>query len=70
VMAVADTSIIANAAMSVLFVIRSGMTKSEVARAAVERITSVQAKVVGVVLNRAKVNRRAAYYYLYNQQSA
>jgi polysaccharide biosynthesis transport protein len=70
VMAVADASIIANAAMSVVFVIRSGVTKTEVARAAVERITSVQAKVVGVVLNRAKINRRAAYYYLYNQQSA
>jgi capsular exopolysaccharide synthesis family protein len=68
--AVADTSIIANAALSVLFVVRSGVTKGEVARAAIERIASVQAQVVGVVLNNAKVSRRSEYYYLYKQQSA
>jgi succinoglycan biosynthesis transport protein ExoP len=69
VMAVADTSIIANAAVSVLFVVRAGSTRKEVARAAIERLRSVQAHVVGVVLNKAKVSRRSEYYYLYHQQA-
>jgi capsular exopolysaccharide synthesis family protein len=67
VMAVADTSIIANAALSVLFVVRAGATKGEVARKAIERLRSVQAHVVGAVLNKAKVSRGSEYYYLYNQ---
>jgi Mrp family chromosome partitioning ATPase len=52
-----------------LFVVRAGSTKGEVARAAIERIKSAQAQVVGVVLNKAKVSRRSEYYYLYSQQS-
>jgi polysaccharide biosynthesis transport protein len=69
-MAVADTSIIANAALSVLFVVRAGSTKGDVARAAIERIKSAQAQVIGVVLNKAKVTRGSEYYYLYSQKSA
>jgi capsular exopolysaccharide synthesis family protein len=58
VMAVADTSIIANAASSVLFVVASGTTSREAAQVAVDRLTSVQGHVIGVVLNRARVERR------------
>jgi Mrp family chromosome partitioning ATPase len=68
-MAVADTSIIANAALSVLFVVRAGSTRGEVARAAIERIKSAHAQVVGVVLNKAKISRGSEYYYLYSQQA-
>ena len=67
VMAVADASIIANATSSVVFVVGAGTTR-EVAQAAIERLTSVDAQVVGVVLNKARRDRRFAYdSYLYQQ---
>jgi capsular exopolysaccharide synthesis family protein len=66
VMAVADATIVANAAMSVLFVVGAGMTSAEVARGAVDRLTSVQARVVGVVLNKADLETRSEYYYGYH----
>ncbi len=55
VMAVSDASIIANAVSSVLFVVGSG-TNSEAAQIAMDRLASVQAQVIGVVLNKAKVD--------------
>jgi polysaccharide biosynthesis transport protein len=66
VMAVADASIIANAASSVLFIVGSG-TSRDVARAAIDRLTSVQAQVVGVVLSKAKIDRRSEYHYPYKR---
>jgi polysaccharide biosynthesis transport protein len=54
VMAVADAAIIANAASSVLFVVGSGTTSRTTAQVAIDRLTAVQAQVVGVVLNKAK----------------
>jgi capsular exopolysaccharide synthesis family protein len=63
VLAVADASIIAHAASSVLFVVRSGDTSRDAARAAVDRLVSVQAQVVGVVLNNAKVDAGSEYGY-------
>jgi capsular exopolysaccharide synthesis family protein len=66
VMAVADASIIANAASGVVFVVGSGVTSREAAQAAVDRLTSVQARVVGVILNKAKSDRPGyanPYYY-------
>jgi polysaccharide biosynthesis transport protein len=54
VMAVADAAIIANAASSVLFVVGSGTTTRAAAQVAIDRLTAVQAQVVGVVLNKAK----------------
>jgi Mrp family chromosome partitioning ATPase len=69
VMAVADASIIANATSSVVFVVGAG-TARDIAQAAIERLTSVQAQVVGVILNKAKVDRRFAYdSYLYHQSA-
>jgi capsular exopolysaccharide synthesis family protein len=68
VMAVADATIVANAAMSVLFVVGAGMTSAEVARGAVDRLTSVQARVVGVVLNKADLETRSEYYYGYRTE--
>jgi len=69
VMAIADASIIANATASVVFVVGAG-TSRDVAQSAVERLTSVQAQILGVVLNKAEVSRRSAYYYHYYHQSA
>jgi capsular exopolysaccharide synthesis family protein len=65
VMALADASIVANVATSVLFVVGSGSTNSEAARTAIDRLASVQAQVVGVVLNNAKVSRHSSYGYTY-----
>jgi Mrp family chromosome partitioning ATPase len=62
-MAVADASIVANAVTSVVFVVGSGTTSKEVAQSAVERLVSVHARVLGVVLNKAKFSSRSEYYY-------
>jgi capsular exopolysaccharide synthesis family protein len=69
VMALADASIIAHATSSVLFVVGAG-TSREVARAAIERLTSVNAEIIGVVLNKAAFTHESAYYYQYSHQSA
>jgi capsular exopolysaccharide synthesis family protein len=63
VMALADASIIGHAASSVLFVVGSGATSREAAQVALDRLASVQVQVVGVVLNRAKVDLQSAYGY-------
>ena len=65
VMAIADASIMANAASSVLFVVGAGASSREAARAALERLTSVQARVIGAVLNKARRDFQSAYYYSY-----
>ena len=54
VMAVADATIVANAATSVVFVVGSGGTSRAVARQALERLTAVRAHIVGVVMNKVK----------------
>jgi len=63
VMAVADASIVANVATSVLFVVGAGSTNTEAARAAIDRLASVQAQVVGVVLNKATASGSSPYGY-------
>jgi capsular exopolysaccharide synthesis family protein len=67
VMAIADASIIANAAASVLFVVGAGVTSREAAQAAIERLTSVQGQVIGVVLNQAKPDHSTEYGNPYYQ---
>jgi len=52
VMAVADASILAHAATNVVFVVGSGTPRRELAQIALDRIASVQARIVGVVLNK------------------
>jgi len=69
VMALADASIVANAATGVLFVVGSGITSREAAQAAVDRISSVQGALVGVVLNKAKLDDMAGYHNPYYYQS-
>ena len=66
VMALADASIMANAASSVLFVVGAGSSTREAARTALERLISVQARVIGAVLNKAKSDHQSAYYYSYS----
>ena len=64
VMAVADASIIANAASSVLFVVSAGVSL-DVAMAALQRLTAAQAHVIGAVFNKADGNPRANEYSSY-----
>ncbi|MEO8256959.1 MAG: polysaccharide biosynthesis tyrosine autokinase [Acidobacteriota bacterium] len=63
VMPVADATIIANAAGSVLFVVASGTTSRSDAQIALDRLASVQAQVVGVVVNKARPDSASAYHY-------
>jgi succinoglycan biosynthesis transport protein ExoP len=63
VMAVADASILANAASTALFVVGAGAATRETIRAAIDRLASVQAQVIGVVLNRAYADE---YSYPYD----
>ena len=54
VMPVADATIIANAAASVLFVVGSGTTSRGDAQVALDRLASVQVQVVGVVTQQSQ----------------
>jgi len=65
VMPVTDSSVLAHSAGPVLFVIGSEMTPRPTALTAVEQLRSVNAKFVGVVLNRVNVERHAYYYRAY-----
>ena len=63
VMGVADASILAHAATNVVFVVGSGTPTRELAQIALERIASVQARIVGVVLNKAHNDASTYGYY-------
>jgi capsular exopolysaccharide synthesis family protein len=63
VMPVADATIVANAAGSVLFVVGSGTTSRRQAQAALDRLASVQVQVVGVVINKSRPDAASAYHY-------
>jgi polysaccharide biosynthesis transport protein len=62
----ADATIVANAVTSVLFVVGAGTTSPDAARDSVERLMSVQARVVGVVLNKTNLEMHSEYYYGYD----
>jgi capsular exopolysaccharide synthesis family protein len=63
VMAVADASVIANAASAALFVVGAGAATKETIQAAIERLSAVQTQVIGVVMNKVRPVREAQYYY-------
>ena len=65
VLAVADASVLANAASGVIFVIGADQTTRNTAKAAVDQLNAVQAHVIGAVLNRADVERNPYYYSAY-----
>jgi Mrp family chromosome partitioning ATPase len=53
-----------------VFVVSAGSTSPEVARAALDRLTSVKARIVGAVLNRADLSPRSEYHYGYKTANA
>jgi succinoglycan biosynthesis transport protein ExoP len=63
VLPVADATIVAHAAGSVVFVVGSGETSRGDAQLAIERLAAVQVQLVGVVLNKAKPDAASAYHY-------
>jgi Mrp family chromosome partitioning ATPase len=65
VLAVADASVLANAATGVVFVVGADQTSRQTAKAAVEQLHAVGAHIVGAVLNRADVERNPYYYSAY-----
>jgi capsular exopolysaccharide synthesis family protein len=65
VLAVSDASILANSATGVLFVVGADQTSRRTAKAAVDQLHSVQAHIIGAVLNRVDLQRNAYYYSTY-----
>ena len=62
-LAVTDALLLARTADATLLVVESGRTPRDTAHRAVQALTGVGAKVVGVVLNRSRLGAEAAYYY-------
>jgi capsular exopolysaccharide synthesis family protein len=65
VLVVADSSIVANQASGVVFVVSADKTPRAAAKAAVVQLESANAKVIGSVLNRVDLVRNPYYYQSY-----
>jgi capsular exopolysaccharide synthesis family protein len=65
VLAVADASVLANAATGVVFVVGADQTSRHTAKAALDQLQAVQAHIIGAVLNRVDLDRNAFYYSTY-----
>jgi len=63
VMAVTDAAVLSSKVDAVLLVISAGKTKRESAKKAQAQLTKVNARVIGAVLNNAKVDGSSQYYY-------
>jgi capsular exopolysaccharide synthesis family protein len=70
VFAADDSSTLANKADGTLFVVRSRFSNARVVREALELLFQRQAKVLGLVLNRADTNARSYYAYKYAEYYA
>jgi capsular exopolysaccharide synthesis family protein len=65
VMVVADSSIVANQASGVVFVVRADHTSRHAVRAAVEQLEAANAHLIGTVLNSVDLVRNPYYYSAY-----
>ena len=65
VLPVADSTIAANDASGVLFVVGADKTSRHAARAALEQLQSANAHLIGAVLNNADIGRHPHYYAAY-----
>jgi capsular exopolysaccharide synthesis family protein len=65
VLVVTDSSIVANHASGVVFVVGSDKTTRQAARAAVEQLDAANARIIGSVLNRVNLSRHQYYYSSY-----
>ncbi len=65
VLVVTDSSIVANHASGVVFVVGSDKTSRQAARTAVEQLDAANAHIIGSVLNRVNLSRHPYYYSAY-----
>ena len=65
VLAVADSSIAANRASGLVFVVNSDKTSRQSAHAAIEQLESANAHIIGSVLNRVDIVKHPYYYASY-----
>lgn len=70
VLAVSDTSLLAGAVDGVLLVLRANITSIEGAKRAIGQLESVQAHLLGTVLNDVQASKDGYYYYYYNNYYA
>jgi len=72
VLAVTDASILSTQVDGAILVVRSGVTRKDLAREAKEQFAKANARLIGVVLNQVKMdaNDYYQYYYYYSHESA
>lgn len=68
VLAVADSSILARLVDGVLLVVAAGEAKRDYTEQAKKQLEKVGAKILGVVLSKAKFKKSEHYYYYYNEK--
>jgi len=70
VIAVTDAIVLAARTDGTILVAESGRTRTEALRLSVRTLTQANAKPIGVVLNKTKVNRTSEYYYYSDEEEA
>jgi capsular exopolysaccharide synthesis family protein len=68
VIAVTDASILAQSVDGVVLVLAAGEVEREYALQAKEQLEKVGAKILGIVLNKAKIQSQKHNYYYYGNQ--
>ncbi|MBP1990300.1 CpsD/CapB family tyrosine-protein kinase [Paenibacillus eucommiae] len=68
IIAITDAQIMANKCDGVILVVDSGKVKNEIALKAKSMLDHVQARILGVVLNKKKRVRNDDYYYYYGER--
>ena len=64
-LAVADATILSRKVQGVLLVVEMARTRTEMCRRAVEALRQVEAKLLGVIMNKISKQRGSYYYYYY-----
>lgn len=62
---VADASILSSLVDGVILVVEAGKTEREAAMVAVQQLKKVNARILGVILNKVKQQKGGGYYYYY-----
>lgn len=65
VLPVTDSMVLARLADGVIFVVDYGKTTNEMAKAALEKLKKVDAKILGVVINKTPIKKSGRYEYYY-----
>lgn len=70
VLAVTDAVVLSTYADGVVLVVRSSVTRNELAREARDQLVRANARILGVVLNQVKMDAKDYYYYNYYGESS